>query len=286
MRKAGLILALFLATISYASAYSSPGRPAGFVNDFASVLSGEEKTALEAKLKNFSASSSNEIAVAIVNSLGGDTIENFAVKLFEDWKIGKEKKDNGVLILAAMQDKQVRIEVGYGLEGALTDARSSSIIRNDIVPNFKGGNYYGGLDKAAGDIIAVTKGEYAGENSTGSSADGYDSFSGSWFAAILIGIFMIRGAFAALKKKVPWWVGGAWGSVVGLAVSAAAGFALIYILIYAILGLVVNLFLIFLPISTIAGRRIGGRGPWDGRGSGFGGFGGGSSGGGGASGRW
>src|SRR3989344_3919031 len=96
-------------------------------------------------VRAFEASTTNEIAVVTINSLGGDTIENYAVKLFEDWKIGKERDDNGILLLIAKNDRKVRIEVGYGLEGAVPDAISNQIIQKEIVPHFKNNDFAGGI---------------------------------------------------------------------------------------------------------------------------------------------
>ena len=134
-----LILCLaFLLVGNFALAYYNPGKPTGFVNDFTGItLKAEEKVSLENKLNQFNKDSSNEISIVIISSLRGDTIENFSTKLFEDWKIGKEKKDNGVLLLFAMDDHKMRIEPGYGLEGVLPDATCYRIITDDLTPAFK-----------------------------------------------------------------------------------------------------------------------------------------------------
>src|SRR3989344_5277330 len=105
-------------------AYTSPGSPSGFVNDFAQMMSAGARAQLEQKLVQLEKDSTNEISVVTINNLDGDTIENFAVKLFQEWGIGKTKNDNGILLLIAKDDRKMRIEVGYGLEGALTDAQS------------------------------------------------------------------------------------------------------------------------------------------------------------------
>jgi len=140
-------------------AYVSPGQPSGFVNDFVGVFSVEEKNILEEKLSNFSKTYGNEIAVVTINNLGGDYIENYAVKLFEEWGIGKKGQDNGVLVLVAMDERQMRIEVGYGLEGFLTDIQSNWIINNIMKPAFQQGNFYAGIDSAIDKIISATQGE-------------------------------------------------------------------------------------------------------------------------------
>jgi len=126
-------------------AYTNPGKPTGFVNDFAGVLSAQDRSALESKLTALQASTGDQIAIAIIPSLGGDTIENYAVNLYKDWGIGQKGQDNGALLLVSIEDRQMRIEVGYGLEPVLTDITTSHIISDTITPHFKNGDYSGGL---------------------------------------------------------------------------------------------------------------------------------------------
>ncbi|MEQ1625637.1 MAG: TPM domain-containing protein, partial [Sediminibacterium sp.] len=120
--------------------------PAKLVTDQAGVLSAEQKAILENKLVALDDSSSNQIVIVLVKTLDGYPIEDYATKLFREWGIGNKKTNNGVLILASIDERKIRIEVGYGLEGAIPDITTASIIRNDIVPNFKTGEYYHGLD--------------------------------------------------------------------------------------------------------------------------------------------
>ena len=127
--------------------------PRGFVNDFASVLDAGVRARLEARLSTYERETGNEIAIAIFPSLQGQTIETMAVKLFEEWKIGKRGHDNGILILVAVQDRAVRIEVGYGLEGRVPDGLAGRIIREAIVPNFRAGRYAEGLEAAVDELI-------------------------------------------------------------------------------------------------------------------------------------
>lgn len=147
-----LLLILFssLAPAIYANHIPTPS---GYVNDFAGVLTDQQKLSLENSLKDFEQKSTNEIAIVTVKSLNGDSIENFAVKTFEEWKIGKESKDNGALFLSAIDDRQMRIEVGYGLEPYLTDGEAGEIIRNRIAPEFQKGNYYQGINSGIEKII-------------------------------------------------------------------------------------------------------------------------------------
>src|SRR6185503_20358669 len=116
MLKRFLIASLLLFPL-FALAYVSPGKPTGFVNDFAALLSPQTRESLEAELAQFEQTSGNEIVIATIPTHGSnETIETYAVKLFEEWAIGKEKPDNGLLLLIAKEDREMRIEVGYGLE--------------------------------------------------------------------------------------------------------------------------------------------------------------------------
>src|SRR3989344_5512532 len=130
-------------------------QPAGYVNDFAQVLSEDTKATLENDLTAFEAASGYEIAVVTLKSLEGDTVENVAVALFEQWGIGKKGQDNGVLLLIAVDDRQLKIEVGYGAEAILTDSRAGNIIRSEITPQFKVGDYDAGVIAAVTAIIEV-----------------------------------------------------------------------------------------------------------------------------------
>lgn len=289
MKKIIIILLLFFALP--ASAYYNPGQPAGFVNDYTNTLSAEQKQALENKLSQFEKESSNEISIVIIPSLKGDTIENFAVKLFEDWKIGKKGKDNGVLVLVAKEDREMKIEVGYGLEGALTDAQSYWIINEIMKPAFRNNDFFGGLDGAADKIIAATKGEYV-PSDTGapkSSSGKFNPFDFAWF-----GLFIFVWLASILGRSKSWWAGGLVGAVIGLIIGIIKGFIFFGIISIALL-VPLGLLFDFIVSKKYQAGKAGGHIPWwigggrggpGGSGGGFGGFGGGFSGGGGASGRW
>lgn len=143
-----LLLALFIPTIAFAYP-----KPVGLVNDFADILSPQEEAALEEKIKG------PEVAIVTIESLEGNTIENYANELFQEWGIGSAEKDDGILILVSEQDREVRIEVGYGLEGEITDAESFWIIEDKIKPNFKQGRYFEGLNEALDEIVRAEKEE-------------------------------------------------------------------------------------------------------------------------------
>jgi uncharacterized protein len=272
-----LLLPLFLAWPVLA--YENPGTPTGFVNDYAGVLTSEQKTLLEAKLSQFEKETSNEISIVTIKSLKGDTIENFAVKLFQDWKIGKEGKDNGILVLIALEDKQMRIEVGYGLEGFLTDAQSSLVINSELKPNFQQGKYYEGFDLAIDQIIATTKQEYV---PSGNEKIDVNFFQ--YLPLIFFFVFFSLGKFLAKTKS--FWLGG----VLGIGAGALIGLFLKSLGPGLILAGVLGISGLF--FDYIVSKKGFKGGPWLGgsgfgsKGGGFGGFGGGRSGGGGASGGW
>ena len=125
-----LLFLLLFASPVFAVEY--PGSPEGYVNDYAEVISPSKEQELEDRLSGYESSSGNEIAVVTIDSLEGITVEEYAVELFEKWGIGKAEEDNGVLFLIAIDDREMRIEVGYGLEGDLTDAQTKLILENKI----------------------------------------------------------------------------------------------------------------------------------------------------------
>ncbi len=129
--------------------------PTGFVNDFAGVLSQSARQQLEERLQTYARETTTEIAIAILPSLGGRTIEEASVRLFEQWRIGKRDKNNGMLVIVAVSDRRVRIEVGYGLEGKVPDAQAGRIIRELITPRFRQGDYAGGLTVAVDEFARL-----------------------------------------------------------------------------------------------------------------------------------
>lgn len=145
----GLFVACFLVFYlifpSNLQAFHIP-QPTGYVNDFAQVLTQTEKVSLEDSLRSYEQKTTNEIVVVTVQNLGGDDINDFTVRVFEEWKIGKKGENNGILFLAAIEDREMRIEVGYGLEYLLTDSQAGAIIRDVIAPEFRKENYYQGIN--------------------------------------------------------------------------------------------------------------------------------------------
>jgi len=152
---AALALALLAALAMSSSQAAEPPALTGRVVDAAHVLSAVERANLEGKLADLETKSGIQLVVATVPSLDGQAIEPYANTLFRAWKLGEAKKNNGVLFLVAPNEHRVRIEVGYGLEGTLTDATSAIIIANAAAPRFKAGDFDGGVARAVEDIVTV-----------------------------------------------------------------------------------------------------------------------------------
>lgn len=134
----------------------------GRINDHAGILSSAARTALEERLAQFETKTGHQLAVLTIPSLEGDAIEDFSIRVVENWKLGKKGKDDGVLVLVVSKDRKMRIEVGYGLEGDLPDATAGRIIRDIMVPQFKLGDFEHGIAGAIDAIIAKTGGAAAG----------------------------------------------------------------------------------------------------------------------------
>lgn len=137
--------------------------PPRLVNDYAGVLSASELESLETKLVAYNDSTSSQIAIVLIKSIGPYDISDYAFQLGDLWGIGGGENDNGILILGAMDDRQVFIATGYGLEGAVPDALAKRIVSNLIIPNFKKEDYFAGLDQATDMIIKLASGEYEAE---------------------------------------------------------------------------------------------------------------------------
>jgi uncharacterized protein len=282
-----LALAVLLLSPSALSAYTKPGNPTGFVNDYAKLFSADERAQLEAKLSGFNTQTGNEVAVVSIETLEGEGIENFAEALFQDWGIGKAGEDNGILLLISKGDREMRIEVGYGLEPYITDIEASHLIQNVLTPAFRQEKYFDGVDEATGLIMAKLEGNY----SPAFAAPVQESMPdyNNYFIFGIFGLLFLSRLFAQTRS---WWLGGAIGAAAAIVVTFFFGFVvagLIAFLVLVPLGLFIDF--IFSRIGPGGGPGgLPGMGSWGGRGGsssgGFGGFGGGSSGGGGASGRW
>jgi len=226
------------------------------------LLDETQKQAIEQKLIRYADSTSTQIVVVVISTTDGDDIDRYKVDLAHAWGIGQKGKDNGILLLVAKDDRKVAIASGYGTEHLLTDAMSSLIIQNDILPEFKKGDFYAGIDNGTTAIIKVMNGEYK-EERTGLRKGEKDGGGGGIFIFIIIFIIII----VILSKRG----GGRGGNNRG-----GFGSTLTDILILSSLG------------RSGGGGGFGGSGGGGGFGGGGfgGGFGGGGFGGGGASGGW
>jgi uncharacterized protein len=238
-----------------------PAKPSTLVTDYTNTLTADEKQRLETKLDAFDDSTSTQIAVLIIKSVGQYDINEYAQKVGRNWGIGQKGKNNGLIILVALGDRKVSIQTGYGAEAVVPDATTNEIIQNDLKPHFKNGDYYGGLDAAADDLIKYTKGEYKSDKKPSGRGGG----SGAGFIVIIIIVIVL---IAIFRGK------GGGGQIIDSRGGASP--------FWWFLG------------GALLGRGSGGGG-WGGfsdsggggdSGGGFGGFGGGDFGGGGSSGSW
>ena len=150
--------------------------PPRLVNDYAHMLRADEADQLERKLEDFVATTSNRITIITISDLGGHDVSEYSVHIFNDWGIGEQGKNNGVLLLVALNDgygkRKAWITVGKGLQGVLTDAKSGQIFRNELAPSLQAGQNFKAFSDASDAIIAVTKDEYKGKGRTDEPASG------------------------------------------------------------------------------------------------------------------
>jgi uncharacterized protein len=259
----------------------------GRVNDYAQILSPATIQQLDNALSYFEQQESTQIVVLTVPTLEGDSLEDFSIRVAESWKIGRKKLDNGAILLVAKQEKKLRIEVGYGLEGKLTDLASSQIIRDVIAPQFKQGNFDQGVIDGVTAMMAAVKGEFDIKASPPPRKNTQNNDLGSLIMPLII-FFVVVGTLLHQKKAAAAAVGAIGSPLVGLFI---LGFSWIALLILIIVGLFGGL----AAATMQSGGRGGGFFPMSGgggfgssSGGDFGGFsgGGGDFGGGGASGDW
>jgi uncharacterized protein len=180
-------------------ALEMPPRPLGRVSDYASVLSPAAKARLETQLQQFEKDTSNQIVVAIFPSIEEESVDDFTNRLFEKWKLGQKDRNNGILLAVFMKEKKVRIEVGYGLEGVLTDATSSRIIRDELAPEFRAGRPDVGIEKAVNAMEKATRGEYKGKQAEPNPWAGWGSTI--FFFVVLLIIFYV---ISQSQKDIYW----------------------------------------------------------------------------------
>ncbi len=259
----------------------------GYVNDYADMLSPQAESQIEAELRAFEQSDSTQIVVLTIPSLEGENLEDFSIKVAEAWKIGRKGKDNGVIFLVAKHERKIRIEVGRGLEGKLTDLLAGRIIDLVVKPKFKRGDYDGGFIAGTHALIDATRGEFTADKF---QQGGKDEMASKFLTMIIFGaiILIITGSISRILSIL--------AGAVGLPLFVILTFTsigIITIIIFAVFGAVAGFILPSIFSSSRHHRGFfpgGGFYPGGGSsgidfGGGFSG-GGGSFGGGGASGDW
>jgi uncharacterized protein len=285
LRRASLAAALLIAAGLAVAEVAVPPLTSR-VTDLTGTLSAQQRGALEERLAAFEARKGSQIAVLVVATTEPETIEQYGIRVAEQWKVGRKGVDDGAILVVAMKDRALRIETGYGLEGVLPDAVAKRIIEEHIVPRFKQGDYSGGIDAGVSRIMAVVDGEPLppprGASRPGSSAGGLEGFL---MVAFLL-VFVVGGIIRAIFGRVA-------GSGLIAAIGGIAGWLMLGSVIAAVVVAVVALFLSLMGGMSGLGSRRGGwgggfpGGGWSGGGGGGSwGGGGGGFGGGGASGRW
>jgi len=267
----------------------------GHVNDYGDILTPYAERQIEGVLRQLEQTDSTQIVVLTISSLEGDALGDYSMRVVEEWKIGQKDSDNGAILLIAKNDRKLRIEVGYGLEGSLTDLISGRIIRNIIGPQFKSGNFDRGVMEGVQAMILAVRGEF--KATATAHRDTRRRSSGNSKLFVLIVFIYLINMMGRLRRPLGAAAGGLIFPIVG-----AMFFGLSFFWILALIplgiggGLAMSLFgspLSFSSTSTHGGYRgsrymVGGLGGFSGGMGGFGGFsgGGGGFGGGGASGGW
>ncbi|MES2888770.1 MAG: TPM domain-containing protein [Pseudomonadota bacterium] len=260
----------------------------GHVVDTTGTLTAEQTASLEQALTAFEARKGSQLAVLLVDSVAPEAIEPFALRVAEQWKLGRKKVDDGAILVVAKKDRAVRIEVGYGLEGVLTDLTSKRIISELIVPRFQAQDYHGGITAAVAQMMRLVDGEALPAPANRTQGSGRPQGGLSSYAPLLFILALgVGGVLRAMLGKLP-------GALVtGGVVAAVAWFVIGALSIAALAGVVAMVFTLVgggRGLGGLGGGVYGGgRGGFGGGGfGGGGGFsgGGGGFGGGGASGRW
>ncbi|MDR7036176.1 uncharacterized protein J2X36_000914 [Methylobacterium sp. BE186] len=231
-----LLLIVALPLAGWAALAAEPSFPplTGRVVDAAGILKPEERAALEAKLKGYEDKTSDQVVVATVPSLQGYTVEDFGNRLFRAWALGQKAGNNGALLLVAPTERKVRIEVGYGLEGALTDALSKVIITTAIAPRFKAGDFAGGIGAGVDAMLSILSGDAEAWHRR---AEVRNDETGAADVVIFVVIILVivllfwsmgraqrgRGGFVVLPGPGPGGFGGGWSG--GVSGDSGGGFS-------------------------------------------------------------
>jgi uncharacterized protein len=214
--------------VGQAMAAEIPAKPAHYFNDFASLIDSQTAQQLEQKLQDFERQTSNQILVVIYPSLPEDaSIEDFTQDAFRAWKPGQAGRNNGAILFVFVKDRKMRIQTGYGLEGALPDAICKRIISDEMVPRFQAGDFGGGVTAAVNAMIAATRGEYKGAGRTvaetrAEARRGQESMMDGIILLVVFG-FIGLSLFRAARRGTlitssgsrgsggVWWIGGGGG---------------------------------------------------------------------------
>ena len=200
-RPLGWLLSLLVLVFAAFPAGAEQAIPAltARVNDLTGTLTSEQREALDAKLATLERETGAQVAVLIVASVQPEGVEQYALRVVEAWKLGRQGIDDGALLLIAKDDRRLRIEVGYGLEGALNDAIAKRIISETITPRFREGDFYGGVDAGVEAMLKVIAGEPlpAPETQSSTSADVDDRFEQLLFAGFVL-VFVVGGVLRAI----------------------------------------------------------------------------------------
>lgn len=260
--------------------------------DQAEMLTPEQEQAIAGKIIAEEQKTGNQVGVLVIKSLQGESLEDYSLRVARGWGIGGKERNSGVLLLVAIDDRRLRIEVGYGLEGALPDARAYRIIDDRIKPAFRNGDYYKGIDAGIDGILLAIHNE---QDPNLRERPGASSLAGvPWESILFFGIFIPIWLASMLARTKGWWLGGVIGAAVaGISVTVIGMtlFGILLLILLPIGGLILDFIVSrnykqrvsrgLKPSWWAGGAHIGGGGN-----GGWGGFGGGSFGGGGASGSW
>ncbi len=286
------VLAILLFASAFASAQIAVPELRARVNDLTGTLDLQQQSRIEQTLKAFEAKKGSQIAVLIVASTQPETIDQFGIRVAEKWKIGRKKIDDGAILIVAKEDRHLRIETGYGLEGALNDATASRIINEIIVPKFKQGDFAGGVEAGVARMVSIIEGEPLPEPKPQAQFGG-GAGEGDFFSFLPIAFILTIVVGSILRAMFGRFLGSlATGGVTGFVAMAIIG----------VMGVAVTSGVIAFILTLLWGSSGGGRGGgfpggfggggmggggWSGGGGGGGwGGGGGGFGGGGASGQW
>jgi len=219
-----LAAAVLLAPAAGVRAQSPPPAPAHYFNDYAGVVAPDVAARLDQKLKAFDDQTSSQIVVAVFPELPSPSLEDFTVRAAQAWRVGRSKLSNGAVLFVFVKDRKMRIETGYGLEGALPDATAHRIIDERITPAFRNNDYAGGLEAGIDAMMAATRGEYTASPAP-ARGGGSGGFGSSFFLVLLVLFIVIAMSRSGRRGRTygrrgywgggPWWWGGGGGGFGG-----------------------------------------------------------------------